>query len=155
MPALRTWLDRFSDWQLRIHARNVAERMERAEDPARRMTRGQALALPGYFVALLASRAWLPHLAAAPARVSVALLPLPFIVAVVALSVRRVLHMDELQRRVEGVALAVAAACAWLGLGVCWLLQHAGMAMPSLSLGFLAMGVLYGVARRWAQRHYA
>ena len=81
MPALRTWLDRFSDWQLRIHARNVAERMERAEDPARRMTRGQALALPGYFVALLASRAWLPHLAAAPARVSVALLPLPFIVA--------------------------------------------------------------------------
>ena len=81
--------------------------------------------------------------------------PLPPIVLIVLLSVRRVLALDELQRRIELVALAVVAVSTWLGCVTCWLLQHAGMAMPSLSLGFLAMGVLYGVARRWAQRHYA
>lgn len=155
MPALRVWLNRFNDWQLRIYARNAAMRMEQAEDPARRMTRGQAQALFGYFAALLASRVWLPHLVAPPGRVAVALLPLPFVVAIVLLSVRRVLHMDELQRRIEGVALAVAAVCTWLGLGICWLLQHAGVAVSAPQLGFLGMPLLYVFARRWASRHLA
>ncbi|MDO1528970.1 hypothetical protein QMK61_09045 [Fulvimonas sp. R45] len=155
MHALRTWLDRFNDWQARAQARRAVERMERAVEPARRMTRGQAWALLGYFAALLASRAWLPQLVRSPLRAPVALLPLPFIVAIVALSVRRVVAMDELQRRVEGVALAVAAIAAWLGLGVCWLLQHAGVPVPVAQLGFVGMPLLYVFARRWAGRRYA
>jgi hypothetical protein len=155
MHALRAWLDRFNDWQARAYARGAADRMERTGDAARRMTHGQAWALLGYFVALLASSAWLPHAAAPVVRVLAALLPLPFVVAIVALSVRRVLGMDELQRRVELVALAVVAVSTWLGLGVCWLLRHAGMPVPSPQLGFAGMPLLYVFARRWAGRHYA
>jgi hypothetical protein len=155
MRTLRTWLDRLDDWQARIHARVAVERMEHAADPAGRMTRGQAWALLGYFAALLASRASLPHLATPPLRVLVALVPLPFVVAILALSVRHVLAMDELRRRIEGVALAVSAIAAWLGLGVCWLLQHAGVPVPVAQLGFVGMPLLYVFARHWAGRRYA
>ncbi|MEW9622739.1 hypothetical protein [Rhodanobacter geophilus] len=155
MPALRAWLDRFNDWQARTYARGVADRMERAADGGRRMTRGEAWALLGYFGALLASNAWLSRAVAPPLRVLGALLPLPFIVAIVALAVRRVLGMDELQRRIELVALAIVAASTWLGFGIGWMLRHAGVSAATPMLGFWGMPLLYVFARRWAGRHYA
>lgn len=155
MHAPRAWLDRFNDWQARVYARRTVDRMEHSTDNAWRMTRGQAWALLGYFAALLASSAWLSHAVAPAVRVLAALLPLPFMLAIVALSVRRVQGMDELQRRIELAALAVVAVSTWLGLGVCWLLRHAGMPVPSPQLGFGAMALLYVLARRWASRRYA
>lgn len=154
MGLLRGWLDRFDDWQARVHARRAVAGMERTADPVRRMTRGQAWALSGYFAALLASDAWLAHTVASPVRVLAALLPLPFIAVLVALSVRRVQALDELQRRIELAALAVVATGTWLGLGVCWLLGRAGMSVPPAQLGFGAMALLYVFARRWAGRRY-
>jgi hypothetical protein len=155
MPAFRAWLDRFNDWQTRMYARGVAGRMEHAGDDGRRMTRGQVWALLGYFVALLASDAWLSHATAPALRVLGALLPLPFIVAIVVLAVRHVLGMDEMQRRIELVALAVVATGTWLGFGICWMLQHAGISVATPLLGFWGMPLLYVFARRWAGRRYA
>ncbi|OOG49491.1 hypothetical protein B0E50_05065 [Rhodanobacter sp. C01] len=143
------------DFILREYARNTLEATERAEDARRRMTPAEIITLIVYLTALIVSHLWLPHLQSSAPRVLVALLPLPPIVLIVTLSVRRVLALDELQRRIELVALSVVAVSTWLCCLTCWLLQHAGMSMPSLSLGFLAMMALYGVARRWAQRHYA
>jgi len=151
----RTWLDGLNDWLLRTGARAFAGRAAHAADPQRRMTRGEVCVLLGYLAALLASRAGLPCVAAPWARALLALLPLPPIVLLVALAVRRVSGMDELQRRIELVVLAVTAAAAWLGFSVAWLLAEAGVALPSPLLGFWGMPLLYVFARRWAGRRYA
>ena len=143
------------DFILREYARSTLEAAERAEDARRRIAPAEIIALVAYLIALLVSHLWLPHLQSSVARVLVALLPLPPIVLIVMLSVRRVLVLDELQRRIELVALAVVATTTWLGLLACWLLQHAGMSRPPLSLALLAMVLIYNLARRWAQRHYA
>ena len=119
------------------------------------MSRSEGGALLAYGLGLLASHYALAHLGSPVLRVLAALLPLPPIVLLVALAVRRVLGMDELQQRIELVALAVAATGTWLGLGTCWLLDHAGVPLPSLQLGFAGMPVLYVLARRWARRRYA
>ena len=152
MRGPHTWLDGLNDWLLRTGARTVAGR---AADPQRRMTRGEGYALFVYLVALLASRVVLPHAGAPWMRLLLALLPLPPIVLLVALAVRRVSGMDELQRRIELVVLAVTAAAAWLGFSVAWLLAEAGVALPSPLLGFWGMPLLYVFARRWAGRRYA
>lgn len=115
-----------------------------ADTPPRRLSRGEA-------AALLASCYGLAHLVSPVPRVLVALLPVALLVA---LAVRRVLGMDELQRRIETVALAVAAVAAWLGLGTCWWLGHACVPLPSPQLGFAGMPLLYLLARRWARRRY-
>lgn len=66
----------------------------------------------------------------------------------------RVRGVDELQRRIELVALSVVAVGAWLLAVACGLLQHGGINVPSLATGLLALPVFHGVARRWAQRRY-
>lgn len=155
MRGLRESWNAMEGWMLGAHVRNTIEADERASDQRMRMKRSEVTTLLAYFVALLVSYAWLPHLAGTAARVAVALLPMPPIVLLVALSVRRVLLLDELERRIELVALAVVATTAWLGLVTCWLLQRAGMPVPSALLGFCGLGALYGFARRRARRHYA
>lgn len=155
MLGLRESWNAMEGWMLGVRVRNTIEADERASDQRMRMKRSEATTLLAYFIALLVSYAWLPHLAGTAGRVAVALLPLPPIVLLVALSVRRVLLLDELERRIELVALAVVATTAWLGLVTCWLLQRAGMPAPSALLGFCGLGVLYGFARRRARRHYA
>ncbi|OOG65467.1 hypothetical protein B0E46_03745 [Rhodanobacter sp. B04] len=155
MSGLRGYVQALRDLLLHAYTRRVLEVEERTAERRMRLSPAEMVSLVAYLAALLVSHLGLPHVQSGLTRVLVALLPLPPIVLIVLLSVRRVLALDELQRRIELVALAVVAVSTWLGCVTCWLLQHAGMAMPSLSLGFLAMGVLYGVARRWAQRHYA
>ena len=155
MNSLRGYLQAARDFILREYGCNTPEAAERGEDARRRMAPAEITALAAYLIALLISHLWLPHVQSSVARVLAALLPLPPIVLIVMLSVRRVLALDELQRRIELVALAVVATSTWLGLLACWLLQHAGMSMPSLSLAILAMVLIYNLARRWAQRHYA
>ena len=155
MNSLRGYVQAARDFVRREYTRRTLEAAERGEDARGRMAPAEIIALAAYLVALLVSQLWLPHVQSGVARVLVALLPLPPIVLIVILSVRRVLALDELQRKIELVALAVVASSTWLGLLACWLLQHAGMRMPSLSLAILAMVLIYNNARRWAQRHYA
>lgn len=136
------------DAVLRSHALDVAVLEDRMGDARmQRMTGMEVAALCACLVALLVSHNGLPPAHDTAARALVALL--------VIFSVRRVLALDELQRRIKLVALAMVATSTWLGMIACGLLQYAGMRMPPLSLGFLAMVALYGVARRWAQRYYA
>lgn len=154
MSGWRGLLDTTREALLRWQVHGLLDADARRAD-GRRMTRGEVLALLWYLLALLASYTWLPHLASNTLRIAVALLPLPPVVLIVVLSVRRVLGLDELQRRIELVALAVVAVSTWLGLLTCWMLRHAGISSPPLSLGVMAMVLLYSVARRWAGRHYA
>jgi len=120
--------------------------------PASRGTLGWMLA---YILALVVSHAGLRHVDSALPRIGVALLPLVPVVALVLLSVRRVLGMDELERRLEAVALAVTALVTWLALGACWMLEHAGVALDPARIGFLGIPALYLVARHGARLRYA
>jgi hypothetical protein len=123
--------------------------------PRRQVGRAEWAALVAYLILLCLSR-WLVPICHAPAgRAMLALLPLPAALAIVLLAVRRVLALDELEQRIELAALAVASVGTWLGLLTCWLLQHAGLAVPPLSLWLVAMPALRGVAARWVRRHYA
>ncbi|MBU6246342.1 MAG: hypothetical protein KGN77_01190 [Xanthomonadaceae bacterium] len=120
--------------------------------PASRGTLGWLLA---YVLSLVVSHIGLRHASPALPRIGIALLPLVPVVALAVLSVRRVLGMDELERRLEVVALAVTALVTWLALGTCWMLAHAGVALDPARIGFLGIPVLYLLARHGARRRYA
>ncbi|MGH8157795.1 MAG: hypothetical protein ACREPQ_06720 [Rhodanobacter sp.] len=154
MNRLHRYVETAQDFMLRGYTQGTLAVDERRAEGAMRMAPAEIIALVAYLIALLVSHLWLPHATSSVTRVWVALLPLPPIVLIVMLSVRRVLALDELQRRIELVALAVVAVSSWLGCVTCWLLQEAGMSMPPLSLGFMAMLAIYGVARRWAKHRY-
>ncbi len=144
----------FRDLVLREHVRRRLEADERKLEDGGRTSRGEMISLLAYFAALIVSHGWLDHLRAQWARTLVALLPLPAIVLMVFFVVLRVRRMDELQRRIELTALAIVAMGAWLAAVTCWLLLHGGVNVPPLSAGFLALPLLYELARRWVRRRY-
>ena len=155
MSGLHAWLERTQDAMRWLAVRQPLPPADRGAIETRRVSPSMAWALLWYFAALLASASLMAHSTSTPARVSLALLPLPPLALIVALSVRRVLGMDEMQRRIELAALAVVAVATWLGFGVCWMLRHAGVPLATPLLGFWGMPLLYVFARRWAGRRYA
>ena len=155
MSGPRAWLERAQDAMRWLAVRQSLRSAGWEAIEPKRAPAGMWWALLWYFAALLASAAVMAHSASAPVRVSLALLPLPPLALIVALSVRRALGMDEMQRRIELAALAVVAVATWLGFGVCWMLRHAGIPLATPLLGFWGMPLLYVFARRWAARRYA
>lgn len=146
-----SWLERINRAVLGVQVRRASADVV----PRHRIGRAEWGALIAYFILLCLSQ-WLVPICHAPAgRVLLALLPLPAALAIVLLAVRRVLALDELEQRIELAALAVASVGTWLGLLTCWLLRHAGLAVPSLSLWLVALPALRGVAAHWVRRHYA
>lgn len=129
--------------------RDLSER-----EDSRRIGPAELLAVCGYAMALLGCHLYLRGVHGQVMRVVVAMLPTLSVLVVVLLAVRRVLAMDELQRRIELVALAVASAGVWLGMFTCWTLQSAGLDAPPLSVWLIAMPLLRSIASRWARRHY-
>ena len=155
MSGLRAWLERMQDAMRWLAVRHPLRSAGWDAIEAKRASPGMAWALLGYFAALFVSAVLMAHSASTPVRVLLALLPLPPLGLIVVLSVRRVLGMDEMQRRIELAALAVVAVGTWLGFGVCWMLRHAGVSLATPLLGFWGMPLLYVFARRWADRRYA
>lgn len=89
-----------------------------------------ALAAVSWFVAYFVARAFLKNSEAATwVRVAVALMPVPFFVATLLLFVRGVRGMDELQRRIQLEALAIAFPVTMVFLMTLGLLQRA-IALP-------------------------
>jgi hypothetical protein len=145
------WLEKVNRAVLGAHVRRATADAA----PGRRIGRAEWSALIAYLVLLCLSRSLVPICQAPAGRVLLALLPLPAALAIVLLAVRRVLGLDELEQRIELAALAVASVGTWLGLLTCWLLQHAGLAVPPLSLWLVALPALRGIAAHWVRRHYA
>lgn len=125
---------------------------EREELPP--IGRAEVLAVCGYVVTLFGSHLYLRGGHGEVMRAVVAALPMLPVLVVVLLALRRVLAMDELQRRIELVGLAVASAGVWLAMFTCWSLQRAGLDAPPLSIWLIAMPVLRYSASRWARRYY-
>lgn len=85
-----------------------------------------ALAALAWFVAYFAARVFLKDSEAATwVRVAVALMPVPFFVATLLLLVRGIRGMDELQRRIQLEALAIAFPVTMVFLMTLGLLQRA------------------------------
>ncbi|MBA2079649.1 hypothetical protein [Rhodanobacter sp. PCA2] len=155
MSGWHAWQERAADALRRVALHGQLQAGAGAGAGARLSDPGLVWSLLWYFAALLASAVSMGQVASPLGRVLLALLPLPPLLLIVGLSVRRVLGMDELQRRIELVALAIVAAITWLGFGVGWMLRHAGVSGATPLLGFWGMPLLYLFARRWASRRYA
>ncbi|MEW9571977.1 hypothetical protein ABQJ54_09440 [Rhodanobacter sp. Si-c] len=133
MSSRRMWLERAGDAAHWMAVRRPVQADAWVVAEAGQGASGTARTLPWYFAVLLASSALL---------------------TCVTPPVWRVLGMDELQHCI-GLAALVVAAGIWLGFGICWMLQHAGISLPAPVLGFWGMPLLYVFARRWAGRRYA
>lgn len=100
------------------------------------------------------------HLAGASSgwRVPVALLPLAPIIWMVQLQVAMILARDELQRRIDLEAIAIASIGVGLGSLSLALLSVAGVSDVSGRVALLwvlpALSLSYGVARYWVARRY-
>ena len=129
--------------------------MPAAAGERRPATGGTLVWMLAYILALVVAHAGLRHVDTALPRIGLALLPLVPVVALALLSVRRVLGMDELERRLEVVALAVTALVTWLALGACWMLEHAGVLLDPARIGFLGIPFFYLAARHGARLRYA
>jgi len=123
-----------------------------------RRTTGTALAGP-WLLAWLASRAMLMTLSLTPTlTVAVSLLPLPFFLVFLWRFMHHMRHSDELQRRIQLEALAIAFPMTVVMLMTAGLLQTAGIDPTggwSLTGIWMYAGALYLIGRAIAQRRYS
>jgi len=111
------------------------------------------------FVTYFGVRLLLENIAlAGPLRVVVALVPVPFFVYFLLTEVRYMRNLDELQRRIQLEALAIAFPVVLLLLMTLGLLQVAGVAISQEDwsyrhIWFLAL-LAYGLSVRTAERRY-
>jgi hypothetical protein len=111
------------------------------------------------FVAYFGVRLILENTAlAGPLRIVVAMLPVPFFVYFLLTEVRYMRNLDELQRRIQLEALAVAFPVVLLLLMTLGLLQVAGVAVSQEDwsyrhIWFLAL-LSYAVGVKMAERRY-
>lgn len=110
-------------------------------------------------VAWVASTVLLQVLAPSGAlRVGIALIPLPFFVLFLRRLIMHMRSVDELQRRIQLEALAIAFSLTMATLTTLGLLQTAGIEPEggwSLTSLWIYAGMLYLLGRRIASRRYA
>jgi hypothetical protein len=107
-------------------------------------------ALGVYLIAILGSAWMVKHFPDAPGwqRMVIALLPLPAIVWVLVALLRRLLRKDELEARVELVAIAIASVTVGVASLAWGLLDMAGLVQPiSLFYVLPALMFVYGVIK--------
>lgn len=96
--------------------------------------------------------------ATVPVRAFVALLPIVPIVWLIRITVRSMLARDELQRRIDLEAIAIASLALGLGTLTLALLTVAELVAISgrtaLTWVFPALWLGYGLARHWVARRY-
>jgi len=95
---------------------------------------------------------------AGPLRILVALVPVPFFVYFLLTEIRYMRNLDELQRRIQLEALAIAFPVVLLLLMTLGLLQVAGVAISQENwsyrhIWFLAL-LAYGLSVKTAERRY-
>ena len=111
------------------------------------------------FVTYFGVRLLLENIAlAGPLRIVVAMLPVPFFVFFLLTEVRYMRNLDELQRRIQLEALAIAFPVVLLLLMTLGLLQVAGVAISQEDwsyrhIWFIALAA-YAVGVRTAERRY-
>jgi hypothetical protein len=88
-------------------------------------------------------------------RILIALLPLPAIVWVLVALMRRLLHKDELEARVELVAIAIASVVVGIASLAWGMLDMIGL-VPPISVFYVlpAMMLVYGVVKCETWRRY-
>ena len=125
---------------------------------ARRYAREFLPAVAIYLVVLLASAYALRRVDAAPARAALALLPLVPVAFAARALLRFVRDIDELQRKLQLEAFALAALVLTLGSFALGLLAAAGVVVPPSDLVLLlvlpAFCVLHGLFACLAARRY-
>lgn len=118
-------------------------------------------AIFGYSVAILASTWLLKHaLADAPVwqRAGIGLLPMIPVALVVSAMVRLIRDNDEMQRRIDLEAAAIAGTVVGLGYFSCGLLASARVVTvageTALIWAFPLLLFIFGVAKAWTWRRY-
>jgi hypothetical protein len=133
--------------------RDVMATMECGE---RSSMREVLLAACAYMLVLAGEEVLLPHVSGAPWRVLVALLPAIPLGFNVWVWVRNYRSLDELQQRIQLIALAVAFAGTVVLTSIYGLLQDE-LGLPIIDWTWVAtfMVILWGVATVMATRRYA
>jgi hypothetical protein len=109
-----------------------------------------------YLLATFGSVLLAPHAAASPAwqRMLIALLPLPAIVWMMTALLRRLLRKDELEQRVDLMAIAIASAAVGV-VSLAWGLLDLNGLVPRVSLFYVFPALMgaYGLVKcvAWAR----
>ena len=95
------------------------------------------------------------QLSESPIRFITALVPIVPVVAGVVVFYRYLLRMDELQRKINLVALGISVGCVGVLTFSIGLLDNAGIAQASMVWVFPALIFFWGLGRVFAGRRYA
>jgi len=132
---------------------------ESSPSQRRRYLRQTVPAMALYVVAVCLSVSWLKQVDNVALRALIALLPVPPIALLVRAMMRRIREADELQRRIEIEALAIATTCMSLGYLAAGLLQSAKVvdvrASAAMILVFPLICLAYAIAKVVLSRRYA
>ncbi len=108
-----------------------------------------------YAVILPISITLTQQLTESPIRFVTALVPIVPVVAGVVVFYRYLLRMDELQRKINLVALGISVGCVGVLTFSIGLLDNAGIPQPSMVWVFPGLIFFWGLGRVFAGRRYA